>query len=262
MTVTVSMPYWRTPQIRRAVDSVLGQSHKDLLLVVVNDGDTTTPPWPLLEDIDDRRLVRFDLEQNRGRYWADAVTLAACDTEWWSPHDADDVSQPTRFAEHVRTGADVSFCHAMYHLLDGTSKTSPVKSKLAPKKDRLRTIARYPAGMYRTDVARAVGGPHPECRGSYDTAMVSLLWNRFSPVTIDRYLYHVHKREGSLTTSDETGLHTKWRREQRRKVLALYKQVWDQPLDQWPQLLSPAKHVASQVSADVARLRSVIEGSR
>ena len=259
MTVTVSMPYWRSPEtIRRSVDSVLAQTHRDLRLVVVNDGDRTTPPWPHLADIDDPRLIRFDLADNRGRYWSDAVTLAACDTEWWTPHDADDVSLPERFAAHLATGADVSFCHAHYTFLDGVERLSPVKATLVPTKDRLRTIARYPAGMYRANVARMVGGPHPECRGSYDTAMVCLLWHKFAPVVVDGYLYHVHKREGSLTTSNKTGLHTAWRRNQRRRVKALYWKVFDQPVDRWSKLLAPSKHVARQVADDTTRLRELI----
>ena len=71
--ITVSMPYYACPAtLGRAVESVLGQTHRDLTLVVVNDGDRRSP-WPLLADIDDDRLVRFDLAENRGRYFADAI---------------------------------------------------------------------------------------------------------------------------------------------------------------------------------------------
>ena len=75
--ITVSMPMWHaTNTIRRSVESVLNQTHHDLTLIVVNDGG---PPdvWTPLEDIGDPRLIRFDLTPNRGRYQADAITLAA-----------------------------------------------------------------------------------------------------------------------------------------------------------------------------------------
>src|ERR1039457_1012362 len=74
--ITVSLPYFSDrPFLRRAVESVLGQTHGDLTLIVVNDGDLPEP-WDLLADINDPRLVRFDLGAHRGRFFADAVALA------------------------------------------------------------------------------------------------------------------------------------------------------------------------------------------
>ena len=49
--LTVSMPTWRTPQLRDAVDSVLNQTFRHLRLVVVADGDDSV--WQLLDDITD-----------------------------------------------------------------------------------------------------------------------------------------------------------------------------------------------------------------
>ncbi len=64
--------------LRRAVDSILAQTHRNLTLLVINDGNPT-PLWPALADIDDARLVRFDMDTNRGRYFADGVAIAATD---------------------------------------------------------------------------------------------------------------------------------------------------------------------------------------
>jgi len=73
--VTVSLSYFqRKEQVRRATESILGQTYTNLTLIVVNDGDDD-PPWDQLADIRDSRLVRFDLKSNHGRYFADAVVL-------------------------------------------------------------------------------------------------------------------------------------------------------------------------------------------
>ncbi|WP_143659105.1 hypothetical protein [Streptomyces sp. SA15] len=40
------------------------------------------------------KSLRYGLPVNGGRYFADAVTLEACDTEWFAVHDADEWSEP------------------------------------------------------------------------------------------------------------------------------------------------------------------------
>jgi len=230
-TLTVSMPTWRTPQLRRAVESVLNQTFTDLRLVVVNDGDD---PWHLLDGIDDPRLVRFDLKANRGRYWCDAVTLAACGSEWWTPHDADDVSEPDRY--EAQLVGDVSFTSVMIHGLDGTVTTHPIRPG--------NPIAKYPAGVYRTAVAREVG-IHPLFRVGYDTVFVRRMWERFDPVVVNRGLYHVHRRSDSLTTSAETGRGSRLRLEHRRRARELLRRPSECPQP-------------SALLDDVARLREVL----
>lgn len=78
--ITVSMPFYGTHKyVRQAVDSVLAQTYKNLKLVVVNDGDPE-PPWKLLEDIDDPRLVRFDSGINRGPYFCHEIVRRCSDS--------------------------------------------------------------------------------------------------------------------------------------------------------------------------------------
>lgn len=230
-TLTVSMPTWRTPQLRRAVESVLNQTFTDLRLVVVNDGDD---PWHLLDGIDDPRLVRFDLPTNRGRYWCDAVTLAASDTEWWTPHDADDVSEPERF--EAQLVGDVSFTSALFHELDGSVRTHPIRPG--------NPIAKYPAGVYRTEAARKIG-IHPLFRVGYDTVFVRRIWELYDPVVVNRGLYHVHRRAGSLTTSKETGRGSTVRLAYRQKARELLRRSSGCPQP-------------SGLLEDVARLREVL----
>lgn len=253
MRLTVSMPTWETPQLSRAVESVLTQTFTDLILMVVNDGGNPV-------DLDDHpRLVVFDLEENRGRYWADAVTLAACRTELWSPHDSDDVSVPDRFAKLVDALGDgpAVFSHALYHGTDGALKESPVRlHKVKPA--TLATIARYPAGVYRTDVARSIG-IHPRSRGSFDTAFVSLLFHGHQPVVVDEYLYHVYKRPGSLTTSPATTFNTKWRRKQQALRRQLFSRAVRSPRESWPAVMGLGPELKPAFQADVDRLRRTLD---
>jgi glycosyltransferase involved in cell wall biosynthesis len=66
VTVLVSIPYWRTPElVEKAVRSVLKQTHRDLVCVVVGDGDE-----PPLSKVRDSRLVVHSYSTNRGAYFA------------------------------------------------------------------------------------------------------------------------------------------------------------------------------------------------
>lgn len=260
--ITVSMPTYLTPGdlLLKAVRSILDQTYRDITLVVVSDGGGRNAFRPLAH-IDDPRLVRFEIDPNRGRYYVDAVTLAACQTEWWSPHDSDDWSDPERFELLLHAAelsqAQAAYCDAVYHLTDGTEKPSPVRPKQKHGKMDWR-IAKYPAGIYRTEIARAIGGPHPELRGSYDTAFTSLLWDLTTPAVVHQPLYHIQKRPGSLTTATDTGHGGQWRKDQQRRRRALYYEALRHPPAQWPAVLAPSDDVRDAVAKDVLRLSDLL----
>lgn len=268
--LTVSMPYWRSRDtVRRAVDSILSQTYQDFRLIVVNDGGDSEE-WGPLEDIDDQRLVRFDLRANRGRYYADAVTLGACDTEWWTPHDSDDESVPHRFERLLSAAEDDTvavFGAAKTLKRNGEWGMNRVKPEKRPKPNSLRHFAKYPAAVYRTDTARLVGGPHPELRASYDTSFMCLFWAKYESKlkVIQEPLYLVYKRNGSLTTSKKTGTKVKgggpsaWRSQQRQKARTLYYQAVKQPsLSAMRKVLRPRLPVAKGLQEDIERLRSLL----
>lgn len=203
--VTVSMPYHGCPDVvRRAVESILGQSFTDFVLIVVNDADTDTPPWSQLDDIDDPRLIRFELDENRGRYYADAVTLAACNTEWWAPHDADDWSEPNRLQRllDMSTSMDVVLGAQIVHGITARRQELEQVQRWDGSR-RLRHHA-HMAGLWRTEWLRSVGGPHPGYRVGYDTVMTGLPWLAGRVAILKEPLYHRCRRNGSLTTAAAT----------------------------------------------------------
>ncbi len=222
------MPYWRTPAtVRAAVDAVLSQTYADLVLYVVNDGDRRYPPWTALADIDDPRLHRIDLDDNRGRYFTDAAVLAATDTPWFAIHDADDTAAPT-WLEWLLSAADAEGWDAVFAPqtvigLDGVARREEVGS-LAPVR-RLRHVAHH-AGVYRTQALRDVGGPHPAFRIGYDTLLVNLLTMRHHVGAIDRPVYTRRIRPNSLTTTPETASGSPARRAARRELQRLYARAW------------------------------------
>lgn len=263
LLITVSMPYWRClSTVRRAVDAVLSQTHASLRLVVTCDGDTVTPPWPALDDIDDPRLVRWTLPANRGRYYCDAAVLAACDSPWWAIHDADDWADPRwleRMLAHAIHGYDAVFGPEVIHRVDGTSYTEPV-GDLTRAHSQMRQLAHH-AGLYRTAALRAAGGYHPELRIGYDTLIVGLMVMSGRVFAVDEPLYHRVARTGSLTSDPATGFRSELRRQTRARLERLYAQAL---------MFGPAGVVAADIPADLAaevdtdadRLREVLGAVR
>jgi glycosyltransferase involved in cell wall biosynthesis len=226
--ITVSLPYFGCrPYLRRAVESILAQSHRDLTLIVLNDGEQPGP-WDLLADIKDRRLIRFDLDANRGRYFADAVALSATSDRYFMVQDADDWSELDRAAllyEVLReNNAGAAFSAIVSYSTGRPRKVSCPACTLAPP-PQLTPIA-YHFGLYRTQSLRAIGGYHGGFRLGYDTLIPSLLSLTCRLGYVDVPLYHHDRREGSLSTSPDTGMTSQARREVLTRLEALYEQAY------------------------------------
>jgi glycosyltransferase involved in cell wall biosynthesis len=200
--LTVSIPTYnvRPKLLRHAIRSALQLD--DMRVVVVNDGGHH-PDLP-----SDRRIVYYPLPENHGRYFCDAVVVAALDGGWWAPHDADDLSLPDR-----------------WNLTGRFPRLSPYY-----RNDRLKTV-NYPgvgwrqvghwcAGVYPVEMAK--GLVHPGYRVGWDTVFLLAL-EMVCPITVDdRPVYRYVRRPRSLTTSPQTGARSRYRAEQAERLRSLY----------------------------------------
>ncbi|WP_049566864.1 glycosyltransferase [Streptomyces sp. SBT349] len=250
--VTVSVPYHGCPDtVRRAVDAVLAQSHVDLVCVVVNDGDHASPPWPALADIADERLIRLDLPEQRGRYFADAVVLAACSTEWFAVHDADDAAAPGWLAGMLAAAGDRD-------VVLTAQRVHPLRGRVAVEQAKPWSDGRYRhhahmAGLWRTSWLRQVGGPRPDWRIAWDTMLTGAALALDAATVVDEPLYDRHRRRGSLTTAPETGNGSAERKQAAARARKL-----------WPDMVSAAdsgpEAVGAVLTADVpAELLAEVE---
>lgn len=223
------MPYYGCPRtLRRAVVSVLGQDYPNLNLVITNDGGGDGA-WSPIADIDDPRVTRFDLPANRGRYYADAVVLAACQTPWFAIHDADDWSEPRWLSDLIECahgrGALAAFAPQVVHA-GARRRNEPVHPLLCTTRPipQMTHLAHH-AGVYRTQALRAAGGYHPGYRVGYDTILVNLV-RMVAPITTSPHpRYHRCMRYGSLTTSKQTGFGSPERNAARQRLQDLYRKA-------------------------------------
>lgn len=228
----VSMPTFNTPRklLDRAVRSVLAQSHKDLVLVVVNDGGKQLSGMP-----SDSRLVVFDLPENRGRYFADAVTTEAIAMRpqmLWSVHDADDWSEPGRFENLLPYLADgVAVAPYWRHQTNRRTREwvqEPSRARLKQPAEGFVHLAHWCSGVFSSERVQRAGGIHPGFRVGFDTLFVRMV-ALTGPVGIGEHKgYHWCRRDGgSLTTAPETRFGSQHRAVAKARLVKLDAAAWE-----------------------------------
>lgn len=254
MTILVTLPYFQTPHlIRRAVDSILAQTFTDLKLVVVNDGDSK--PWGPLADITDRRLVRFDLAKNRGRYYADAVTLTANPYEHYTIHDSDDWSESTRYETLVESlgGMDAACDGWTRHgLNDQVARFKSRPELLAHRSGRSLWHIAHHKGLWNTEALRTIGVP-AHLRVGWDTYLMHIAALTLKVSWVDYYGYHQQRRKNSLITSPLTGVTSRHRALAIVELDRIWKLVEAEP-DRAAEHVAPPEDVQAQIRQDAERL--------
>lgn len=191
------MPYYGCPEVvDKAVRSVLAQTYRDLVLVVIGDGER-----PPLKSCDER-LVVYNLPENRGAYFAQQLILQATPHAWYGPVAADDWVEPIHVETLMVLGSTVNVPQAVcIHLLDGSTLIQ-------------RNL--WEVGIFAVERLREIGGYSPVERIEQDMLLMKLL-RRTGPVASSpEVTYHQVKRAGSLTMTAATGLTSRYRQERRR----------------------------------------------
>src|SRR5262245_44814994 len=98
--VTVLMSVYNgMPYLTEAVDSVVGQTLKDWILLIIDDGSTDGTA-AYLDSLTDPR-IQVVHQENRGLAGALNHGVDLCQTEYLARLDADDVALPTRFEKQL-----------------------------------------------------------------------------------------------------------------------------------------------------------------
>jgi glycosyltransferase involved in cell wall biosynthesis/predicted O-methyltransferase YrrM len=280
--VTAAVPYFGCKEhVARAVESLLRQTHTDLTVVVVNDGDPD-PPWDRLAHLDDPRLVRFDLPRNRGRYFSDAVVLAATRSPYFLVQDADDWSEPRRVELLLRKLREEHACGAV----SAHRRHGPASPRRPPRVQEFPALSRpltgrlehrsNHQGLFVTEALRRIGGFHAGFRIGYDTFLVNalLMVGRISYVGTP--LYNSLVRDGSLTSARATGLRSPLRLQVTSQLGGMYqtlfrsyRQYVDGAIDAETlaeriraTVQERSGHEASEVAAEAERLKALLAEPR
>lgn len=131
--VSIILPtYNRLPLLRKAVDSVLAQTHRDFELVIVDDG-STDGTRTCLESIGDSRVRPIWLEHRGDLTSARSAGLRHARGEWVAFLDSDDLWLPEKLALQLQRLAARPSCrwsYTGYSLIDADERPLTERSNL------------------------------------------------------------------------------------------------------------------------------------
>jgi glycosyltransferase involved in cell wall biosynthesis len=228
--ITACIPTFKcTKYIRHSVQSLLNQTYPYLRIIVINDGDPE-PPWRSLADISDPRLIRFNLPENRGPYFALAVALEATPDSFFLVQDADDWSPSHRVATLLqmlrRDNSQYAFSTLAQfcdHHLGGIVPSEPMFAA-GPDTDAIYEFRnRMPhVGLFSTQALRQLGGYYGGFKFGYDMLLTSLFLLAGRVSWTPEWLYWRRLRPTSLSHAPDTG----WKSNKRRQVRAEMRELY------------------------------------
>jgi glycosyltransferase involved in cell wall biosynthesis len=212
--VTVLMAVYNGERhVRHAIESILSQTHRDFEFVIVDDGSTDRTA-ELVSSYRDSRVRLVTMNRNVGLSTALNEGLRLAQAPLVARQDVDDLSEPERLARQLAAMAarpDLALLGTQGVDIDEDGvPTGTVRRCTEPGSIRWFSIFDNPfihtSVMFRTDVARALGGFDP----AYDPFLQDYdLWCRMMethavanlPDTLVRYRVSDTSIIGSLDTA-------------------------------------------------------------
>lgn len=200
MTVLVALPYFDAePYLDRAVRSILAQTERDFVLLVVGDGQK--PPIAFTHD----RLVVHTFPTHHGAPFVQQAMLLGSPFAKYAPFGSDDWADPDHLELMLSYGAPNVCAGAVWWHNDPAAP--PVRVRRA----------NYEVGVLDTALLRRIGGYGAQEPFGQDNLLLYLATRTVGLVASDRPTYHRLRRPGSLTTRPETGLRSPLREAVRRR---------------------------------------------
>jgi len=204
-TVTVLTSVFNAAQfLKESVDSILGQTERNIELLVMDDG-STDECWEILTSFEDPRL-RLWRQTNAGKAAALNTLLRHARAEYVAIHDADDVSCPTRLEKLLRritSDPSLGAVFSGHSMILGGRVVAPIAWARTPK-ECARAIRAYqmPAHdatmLCRTDIVQNEGYD-PELRVGQGLDLILRIGEHHRLEVIGESLYWYRIHAGSLT---------------------------------------------------------------
>ena len=225
--VTVAIPvYNMSGTIAATINSILAQTWQHFEIMVLDDASTDNTV-DIVKQFADPRIKLFQFDENRGCNEAQNQMLARCETPFFMVLAADDVIDPMLLEKCIGKFAEdpwLEFVASQTDFIDesGNPHTTehPLKSiphaRNLPRAQWLQLLwhgnVYFGAGMYRTEVAKDLGGWDGSVGVIADYDMYLKLLQRENIFVIEEPLTHtrIHEGQRSLlkTVEQQTDLKT------------------------------------------------------
>lgn len=228
----VVMPYFNVEKdiFERALKSILKQSVANHDVLVISDGCQSASE---VTNIRANNLTFYDLEENRGRYFIDAIAQSVSPYPLYMPTDADDVSAFRRleylFKRMHESQADVVLHMQKVRRKNGSSYIEYYPLLKQPQINAMRHLAHH-SGIYKIEVLKNIGYYSPMFRCGYDTLSTNLIKLQGIEIgLVPRPLLTREYRGESLTNNSTTGFGTPARKIAARELSKLYSRCFRNP---------------------------------
>jgi glycosyltransferase involved in cell wall biosynthesis len=188
--------------IRQSIESCLGQTHRNIQLIVVDDGSTDETP-DIVNSYDDHRLKYVSHEENKGLPLALNTGFANADGDYLSWTSDDNYYTPDAM-EKMLSFLKTKKCHFVYADFYRFVDKNPhdrriVKLPDISELDRENCIG--PCFLYGRQVGDATGEYDPDTFLSEDYDYWIRVSKRFLICHLAEPLYHYRVHDRSLSTS-------------------------------------------------------------
>lgn len=208
--------------LAEAIESILAQTHKNFILVAVDDGSTDKSRKILEHYAANDKRIEIISQKNQGLGVARNIGLQRADTEWVFLMDADDIMYPNRLEmqlEFIRRHPDIRVCSCLAKYMDEKGRIFGTTHNSVPSAEAFAGYIRngdaigilHPGAVLHRETIISIGG----YRNAFGPAVDSDLWNRVAErghlILVQNEVlmkYRIHS--GSMVTSDFQGTRMKY----------------------------------------------------
>jgi glycosyltransferase involved in cell wall biosynthesis len=204
--ISILMPAFNAGYyLEESVRSILDQTHRDLELILVDDGSTDGSVETVADKVRDLRLKIYRTA-NRGKPAAMNFAMERATGEYYAMQDADDISHPRRIEKQIRClveNPDIAACFCGYDLIIGRRHFAP----LVNQKDReqcaddikvFKMPSMDPTGMFRISLV-ASHRYDENLRGVEGFDYILRIGEKFPMMVVGQCLYSYRIHASSTT---------------------------------------------------------------
>lgn len=203
--------------LTKTIDSILGQSYPDFEFIIILDKPDNEELKKVIEDYKekDHRVKLYINEKNLGLIKTLNRGISLAKGEFIARMDADDIAEKYRFEKQVAildkdpkialVGSRMIFIDEMDNVI-GEEKHIPTSYEGIKIALKYHNIFCHPSLMYRTDVARNIGGYREVIYAEDYDFTTRIVGSGYKAMNIDEPLIRYRMRQTSISKSNESKL--------------------------------------------------------